>query len=194
MEREIILKGPTLLLVPMKGDQLDELWEAGKNPAIWEFTSSKIRSKEDMRKTIETAESEREKGTQVPFVVVDQETGKIIGSSRYLDLSLAHQTLEIGWTWYQPEYWRTRVNTETKFLLLQHAFEQLGMNRVQFCTDSRNIRSQTAIARIGAHKEGMLRKHRIIADGYVRDTVVYSIIKEDWPFVKGQLQEKMKVN
>ena len=84
------------------------------------------------------------------------------------------------------------MNTETKFLMLQHAFEVKNMNRVQFNTDSRNIRSQTAIERLGAKKEGVLRKHRIIADGYVRDTVVFSIIKEEWPMIKSLLQDKLK--
>jgi N-acetyltransferase len=191
MKREIKLEGPTVKLVPMEIGQLDELWNAGQLQEIWEFTSSKIRSKDDMRAAIKAAADEREDGTQYPFVVVDKETGKIIGSSRYLVISEVHKTLEIGWTWYHPDYWRTRVNTETKFLMLRHAFEEMGMNRVQFCTDSRNIRSQKAIARLGAVKEGILRKHRIIADGYVRDTVVFSIIKEDWKMVKSLLQEKM---
>jgi N-acetyltransferase len=191
MKREIKLDGQTVRLVPMEIEQLDDLWKAGHLQEIWEFTASKIKSKEDMRAAIKAAADEREKGTQYPFVVVDKETGKIIGSSRYLDISEAHKSLEIGWTWYHPEYWRTRVNTETKFLMLGHAFEEMGMNRVQFCTDSRNIRSRKAIARLGAEKEGVLRKHRIIADGYVRDTVVFSIIKDDWQMVKSLLQEKM---
>ncbi|MCM3664270.1 GNAT family N-acetyltransferase [Mesobacillus subterraneus] len=191
MKREIKLDGQTVRLVPMEIEQLDDLWKAGHLQEIWEFTASKIKSKEDMREAIKAAADEREKGTQYPFVVVDKETGKIIGSSRYLDISEAHKSLEIGWTWYHPEYWRTRVNTETKFLMLGHAFEEMGMNRVQFCTDSRNIRSRKAIARLGAEKEGVLRKHRIIADGYVRDTVVFSIIKDDWQMVKSLLQEKM---
>ncbi|WP_079509363.1 GNAT family N-acetyltransferase [Mesobacillus jeotgali] len=192
MESKLRLQGETVRLIPMELDQLDNLWEAGKNQSIWEFTSSKIRSKEDMKKVIEAAKMERDKGTQIPFAVVDMQTDKIIGSSRYMDISKAHKSLEIGWTWYNPEYWRTGVNTETKFLMLQHAFEKLDMNRVQFCTDSRNVRSQTAIVRLGASREGVLRKHRIIADGYVRDTVVFSIIKEEWLEVKSLLQNKMK--
>jgi N-acetyltransferase len=191
MDNKIRMEGETVKLIPMEIGQLDHLWEAGRNQSIWEFTASKIPSKEDMKKVIEAATMERDKGTQIPFVVVNKKTDKIIGSSRYMDISKAHKSLEIGWTWYNPEYWRTGVNTETKFLLLQYAFEKLNMNRVQFCTDSRNVRSQTAIARLGASKEGVLRKHRIIADGYVRDTVVFSVIKEEWPRVKTLLQDKM---
>lgn len=192
MKKKISLEGPTVTLVPMEMEQLDDLWNAAQPQEIWEFTSSKIKSKEDMKLTIEAAIVERERGIQTPFVVVDKESGKMIGSSRYLDLSRSHKSLEIGWTWYHPDYWRTRVNTETKFLMLQYAFEEMDMNRVQFCTDLRNIRSQTAISRLGAKKEGLLRRHRVIADGYVRDTVVFSILKEEWPMVKSTLQDMMK--
>ncbi|MBS8264472.1 N-acetyltransferase [Mesobacillus boroniphilus] len=191
MDKKITLEGKTVKLLPMETGQLDELWQAGQNQSIWEFTSSKVRSKDEMEKVIEAALAEREKGTQIPFTVLEQKTGKIVGSSRYLDISEAHKSLEIGWTWYSPEYWRTSVNTETKLLMLQNAFEKMEVNRVQFCTDSRNVRSQTAIARLGAQREGVLRKHRIISDGYVRDTVIFSILKEEWPKVKTGLQEKL---
>ncbi|MEW8972512.1 MAG: GNAT family protein [Mesobacillus sp.] len=192
MDKKIMLDGNTVKLLPMETSHLDGLWEAGHNQSIWEFTSSKIRNKAEMNKVIEFAIAEREKGTQIPFVVLDKVTGKIAGSTRFLDLSEAHKSLEIGWTWYSPDYWRTRVNTESKYLLLQYAFEKMGVNRVQFCTDSRNVRSQAAIARLGAEREGVLRKHRIIADGYVRDTVIFSILKEEWPRIKTGLQEKLK--
>lgn len=192
MKKKVRIEGRSVTLIPMEIGQLDDLWKAADAQEIWEYTASKIMSREDMKQTIEAAAAERERGTQIPFVVVYKTNSRIIGSSRYLDLSETHKTLEIGWTWYHPDYWRTSVNTETKFLMLQYAFEELGMNRVQFNTDARNIRSQTAIARLGAKKEGVLRKHRIIADGYVRDTVVFSILKEEWPEVKSALQEKMK--
>lgn len=191
MVKKITLEGNTVMLVPMETSHLDGLWEAGQNQSIWEFTSSKVSSKEDMKKVIEAAMVEREKGTQIPFIVLDKQTDKIVGSSRYLDISKAHKSLEIGWTWYSPVYWRTGVNTETKLLLLQYAFEKMEVNRVQFCTDSRNVRSQNAIARLGAQREGVLRKHRMIADGYIRDTVVFSIIKEEWPQIKTGLQDKL---
>ncbi|MBT2639536.1 MULTISPECIES: GNAT family protein [unclassified Bacillus (in: firmicutes)] len=191
MDKKVTLEGNTVNLMPMESSQLDGLWGAGQDQSIWEFTSSKVRNKDEMEKVIEAAMAERKKGTQIPFTVLNKKIGKIVGSSRFLDISEPHRSLEIGWTWYSPEYWRTSVNTETKMLMLQYAFEEMGVNRVQFCTDSRNVRSQTAIARLGAQKEGVLRKHRIIADGYVRDTVVFSILKEEWPKVKTGLQEKL---
>jgi RimJ/RimL family protein N-acetyltransferase len=191
VEKKVMLEGSSVELLPMETDQVEGLWRAAEPQQIWEFTSSKIRSKEEMKLTVEAAIKERELDNQIPFVVAKKGSGKIIGSSRFLDVSEKNKSLEIGWTWYHPDYWRSAVNTETKFLLLQYAFEEMKMNRVQFCTDSRNIRSQNAIQRIGAKKEGILRKHRIIADGYVRDTVVFSIIQEDWPGVKSLLLGKM---
>lgn len=192
MRGNVILEGKTVQLVPMSLDQLDDLWKAADSPEIWEFTASRINSKEEMKQIIEIAATEREKGTQIPFTVIDKESSRIIGSSRFLEISGSNKTLEIGWTWYEPGFWRTGVNTDTKFLMLQYAFEEMEVNRVQFCTDSRNVRSQNAISRIGAQKEGILRKHRIIADGYVRDTVVFSIIRDEWPMVKSLLMDKMK--
>ncbi|HAQ08362.1 MAG TPA: GNAT family N-acetyltransferase [Bacillus bacterium] len=186
-----MIDGDAISLLPLELDQLEDLWKAADSKEIWEFTSSRIDSKDEMMLTIEKAIAERDKGNQIPFAVFDKEKGRIIGSTRFLEISDIHKTLEIGWTWYHPEYWRTRVNTETKFLLLKYAFEEMGNNRIQFCTDLRNVRSQKAIARIGAKKEGTLRKHRVIADGFVRDTVVFSIIKDEWPAVKAQLQEKL---
>jgi N-acetyltransferase len=191
VDMKVEIEGSSVILLPMEPDQVEELWNAAEPQEIWEFTSSKIRSKGEMKLTVEAAIKERELGNQIPFVIIEKSTGKIIGSSRFLDVSEKNKSLEIGWTWYHPDFWRSAVNTETKFLLLQYAFEEMKMNRVQFCTDSRNVRSQNAIQRIGAQKEGILRKHRIIADGYVRDTVVYSIIQEEWPVVKSILLGKM---
>jgi N-acetyltransferase len=185
------LTGDTVKLVPMSEKHLSELWEAAKPEQIWSYTYSKVRSLEEMKKMVESAMKDREQGVAYPFVVVDKETGSILGSTRYLDILPAHKSVEIGWTWYNPSVWRTRVNTECKYLLLQHAFECWEFNRVQIKTDSRNERSQKAIERIGAVKEGILRKDRIIEDGYNRSTVMYSILKEEWPAVKQLLNRKL---
>ena len=108
MIEDLTLDGDTVLLLPLEKEQLDGLWKAADSKEIWEFTSSKINSKEDMHVMIEKAIIEREKGSQVPFVVIDKKKGTIIGSTRFLDISEIHKTLEIGWTWYHPDYWRTR--------------------------------------------------------------------------------------
>lgn len=186
------LTGETVKLVPMGEEHLNGLWEAAKPEEIWEFTAGKLRSFEAIQKMVEVALAERDKGISYPFVVMELHSHQILGSTRFMDISSTHKTAEIGWTWYHPRVWRTRVNTECKYLLLQYAFENWNLNRVQLKTDSRNLRSQKAIERIGGVKEGVLRKDRIIDDGYIRDTVIYSILKEEWPTVRTNLLNKLK--
>lgn len=183
------LKGEYVRLVPISFEHLDGLWEAAKPDEIWTYMASTVRSKEEMEQMIVSAIQKREKGTDYTFVVINQEN-RIIGSTRYLDISHEHKSLEIGSTWYHPDVWRTRVNTECKYLLLRHAFETWNLRRVQLKTDSRNLRSQNAIERIGAVKEGTLRKDRVISGGYVRDTVFYSVLQEEWDMVKKEIRSK----
>ncbi|CAG9610205.1 GNAT family N-acetyltransferase [Pseudoneobacillus rhizosphaerae] len=186
------LVGNSVKLIPMEEHHIDDLWEAAKPEEIWNFTTSKVKSLEAMQKMVLSALDEREKGISYPFVVVELQSNRIVGSTRFLDVLPLHKTAEIGWTWYNPSVWRTVVNSECKYLMLQHAFENWNLNRVQLKTDSRNLRSQKAIERIGARKEGVLRKERIIEDGYIRDTVYYSIIKEEWLGVKKELLSKLQ--
>lgn len=186
------LEGNAVKLIPMEVTHIDDLWEAAKSEKIWDFTYSKIKSLEAMQKMVLTALDDREKGISYPFVVVELQSNRIVGSTRFLDVLPLHKTAEIGWTWYNPSVWRTIINTECKYLLLQHAFENWNLNRIQLKTDSRNLRSQKAIERIGAKKEGVLRKERIIEDGYIRDTVYYSILNEEWPEVKKGLLSKLQ--
>ena len=127
----------------------------------------------------------------VPFAVVLKETGKAVGSTTYMDIRAAHRGLEIGMTWYGKDYHGTLVNPEAKLLLLEHAFERLGCVRVQLKTDGRNLQSQRAIEKLGAKKEGVLRRHMIMFDGFVRDTVMYSILPEEWPDVKAGLLNRL---
>lgn len=186
------LAGETVKLVPMEEHHLAGLWEAAKPEEIWEFTYSKVKTFEAVEKMVEIALQDREKGISYPFVVRDIHNDQILGSTRFLDISSAHKSVEIGWTWYNPNVWRTKVNTECKYLLLQHAFESWDLTRVQLKTDGRNVRSQKAIERLGAVKEGVLRKNTVIEDGYIRDTVIYSILKEEWPAVHSLLLGKLQ--
>ncbi|MEP5766175.1 MAG: GNAT family protein [Halieaceae bacterium] len=128
----------------------------------------------------------------LPFAIVEQGRDRPVGSSRYLAFRPEHRSLEIGWTWLGRDWQKTPVNTEAKLLLLQHAFEALGMIRVEFKTDARNGRSQRALMRIGAEREGLLRQHMIVQDGYRRDSVYFSITDGDWPDVKAQLRNRLK--
>jgi N-acetyltransferase len=185
-----LLQGETVKLIPISMDHLEGLWEAAKPDEIWTYMATKVRSKQEMEQMIKAALIARENGTEYTFTVVDNEN-HVIGSTRFLDISPRHKSAEIGSTWYHPEVWRTKVNTECKYLLLRHAFETWNLTRVQLKTDSRNVRSQQAIARIGAAKEGILRKDRIISDGYARDTVFFSILCDEWENVRTDLKMKL---
>lgn len=186
------LKGEKVKLLPISLHHIEGLWEAAKPDEIWTYMATTVRNKEEMKQMIASAIQKREKGTEYTFTVVNQED-KIIGSTRYLDISPEQKSLEIGSTWYHPDSWRTSINIECKYLLLQHVFESWKVRRVQLKTDSRNLRSQKAIERIGAVKEGTLRKDRKIAGGYVRDTVYYSILDDEWGTVKLNLERKLGV-
>lgn len=138
---------------------------------------------------VQMALRDLEAGCCVPYTVFAGEV--IVGSTRLIDLSETDRGVEIGWTWLTPSVWRTAVNTECKFLLLRYCFEELNLIRVMLKTDSRNMRSQAAITRLGAVKEGVLRNHRILPDGYIRDSVIFSIIDQEWPNVCKHLQDAL---
>jgi RimJ/RimL family protein N-acetyltransferase len=184
----VVLTGKKVKLIPMEFKHIECLYEAGRYPNIWTVTQGRIDSIEDAREYVSKA---LEQKNALPFVIIDLESQKIVGSTRFYDISVQNRSLEIGSTWLTPAMWGTYVNTECKYLLLKHCFEKLGTIRVQFKTDSRNIRSQRAIERIGAVKEGVLRNHIILPDGYVRDSVYYSIIDREWPEVKLRLEKFM---
>lgn len=145
-----------------------------------------------MRRLIDAALREAAQGTRLPFAIIDLADGRAVGGTSYLDITPAHRRIEIGWTWLGARARRTAINTECKYLLLKHAFETLGCSRVQLKTDARNLRSQVAIERLGAAKEGVLRRHMVLPDGHVRDTVMYSIVSEEWPMVLKRLQASLR--
>jgi RimJ/RimL family protein N-acetyltransferase len=148
-------------------------------------------SEEDMRDWVLDILSRAETGTDLPFVAIHLASSRVAGATRYLNIMPKDRGLEIGGTWYGLEFQRTSVNTECKYLLLRHAFETLGCIRVQLKTDLQNERSQKAIERIGAVKEGVLRNHMILPDGRYRHSVFYSILDTEWPDVKKRLEEMM---
>ncbi|WP_156324567.1 GNAT family N-acetyltransferase [Bacillus sp. FJAT-27245] len=180
-----------VILEEMGTGHSNELWEAGKQTEIWRFMATKISTKAEMGQVIKAALEEKKKGVQFPFIIRRKSDRKIIGSTRYLDISQQNKSLEIGWTWLNPIVWKTAVNTECKYLLLETAFEELGFNRVQLKTDGRNVVSQRAIERIGAVREGVLRQERKLQDGFIRDTIVYSILASEWPAVKEGLLKRL---
>ena len=144
-----------------------------------------------MRRYVQTALDDQQRGTSLPFVIVDAATGTVIGSTRYMDIALPHLRLEIGATWLTPAHQRSRANTEAKLLLLAHAFESLGIKRVVFKTEALNGQSRKALARIGAVEEGTFLKHLYAAAGRARDMVYFSILENEWPGVKVELTSRL---
>jgi RimJ/RimL family protein N-acetyltransferase len=191
--RPIILQGRGVRLEPLSLDHVPDLTLAGRDSSIWLYMLyGNIETQEDMHHWVSDLLERQSLGTDLPFAVIHLGTNRAIGATRYLDIRPQHRSLEIGGTWYAVEFQRTAVNTECKYLLLRHAFEQLGCIRVQFKTDLRNIRSQKALERIGAIKEGILRSHMITPEGTIRNSVFYSILQEEWPAVKANLEMKLE--
>ncbi|MED5245571.1 MULTISPECIES: GNAT family N-acetyltransferase [Priestia] len=188
MLKSVEIVGTAVKLVPLEKMHEQGLYEAAKPKEIWEHLPVKVHRLSDMKRLIESALTAKQEGRELPFAVFDIESHSIVGSTRFLDISLPNKSVEIGWTWYHPSVWRTRVNTECKYLLLKHCFEELKFHRVQFKTDVRNKRSRAAIKRLGATQEGISRKHMVLPGGYVRDSVIFSIIDDEWPFVKKRLE------
>jgi N-acetyltransferase len=190
--KPVVLTGKHVRLEPMTEAHIPALTEIGVGQPFWDFMLyGNINTVEDMRSWVIDILARAENGTDLPFVPIHLESGRVAGATRYLNIMPKDRGLEIGGTWYGPEFQRTVVNTECKYLLLQHAFETLGCIRVQLKTDLRNERSQKAIERIGAVKEGVLRNHMILPDGRYRHSVFYSILDTEWPEVKKRLEEMM---
>ncbi|MCJ8014766.1 GNAT family N-acetyltransferase [Paenibacillus sp. KQZ6P-2] len=183
----IVLEGETVRLVPMEDRHKAELSRILLSAQVWEFTWRTIKTAEELDQVLTTALENKINGSQLPFTIVDQMTGAIIGTTRIGDIDMKNRNVEIGWTWLSPDYWRTRVNTECKYLLLRHCFEELKLIRVQFSVSGQNVRSQRAVERLGARKEGVFRKHRIKPDGSIHDNIFYSIVDDEWPDVKEKL-------
>lgn len=175
----IILNGKHAMLRPMEKDDVDALYKVGKYSKIWNYMPMNVQSLEDMKQIVDKALVAKETGLVYPFVVIDWQTGNIIGSTRFLGISFPYRHLEIGMTWLTHKYWKTKINTECKYLLLTYCFEALNLIRVQLKTDSRNVQSQKAIEKIGAKKEGIMRNQMYMPHGYYRDSVLYSIIESE---------------
>ncbi len=180
--------GGRVTLRPMRASDSHAIFEARGDDATWRYMPTAVRSEADADRLVEEALAAKAAGSSYPFVIVDRSQSRVVGSTRYLDLAPAHRSLEIGYTWIEPSVRRSSVNTECKLLLLEHAFEELDCIRVQIKTDARNELSRRAIKCIGFVKEGILRSHRILADGFVRDSVYYSLIREEWEKTKALLE------
>jgi RimJ/RimL family protein N-acetyltransferase len=170
---------------------LEGLCEIGLDEALWRWTLGHVRTREEMRAYLEVALNGRTEGTTLPFAILAQPGGQVVGSTRFGNIDRENRRVEIGWTWIGRRWQRTAVNTEIKYLMLRHAFETLGCVRVEFKTDTLNQTSRRAILRLGAKEEGILRRHMITDGGRIRDTVYYSIIDGEWAEVKARLEAKL---
>src|SRR5512138_3783326 len=190
--KPVVLTGKYVQLEPLTEGHIPGLAEIGVGQPFWDFmVYGDVNSADDMKNWVREILSRAQKGTDLPFVAIHLASGRVAGATRYLNIMPKDRGLEIGGTWYGTEFQRTAVNTECKYLLMQHAFENLKCIRLQLKTDLRNERSQKAIERIGAVKEGILRNHMILPDGRYRHSVFYSVLDTEWPDVKKRLEEMM---
>ena len=181
-----LLRGARVTLRPMQAVDRDGLVRAAGDGQLWTLRVTSVPSEETIDAWIDRAIAGRAAGTMLPYVTLVGE--EIVGSTRFWKLDRAHRTVEIGHTWIAQSWQRSFVNSEAKLLMLAYAFDELGMNRVQFMTDATNARSRAAILRLGATEEGRLRKERVMWDGRVRDSLVFSIVDDDWPAVRERLR------
>ena len=185
----VTLTGRHVTLEPLSRAHVTELWEAASYPEIWRFMPFQPGSESEVGVLVEQALGLAEAGQMLAFAQRSIADGHVVGSTSYLNPDPASRRIEIGATWLTPRAQRTAINTEAKFLLLEHAFESLGCIRVEFKTDARNARSRAALERIGATEEGTLRHHMIMPDGHLRDSTYFSILRTEWPDVRAMLAE-----
>lgn len=190
-ELPVVLEGEQVRLEPMHARHVAGLWAAAEHADIWRWLSFTIRSKDQMRQFVESAVQKAENRQAVGYAAFAKPSAQIVGATGYWNIETAHRKLEIGASWLNPKWQRSGVNTEMKYLMLKHAFENLNCLRVEFKTDALNAPARAALQRIGATEEGVLRNHLIQPDGRIRNSVFFSIIQSEWPQVKERLQKLM---
>ncbi|HEX3240421.1 MAG TPA: GNAT family N-acetyltransferase [Solirubrobacterales bacterium] len=185
------LEGEAVVLEPLEPAHAEELWEAAQAPEIWQWLAHLNQSRELFDQWLELTLAASAAGTEGAFAIRRRADGKAVGSSRYLAVRPADRVVEVGWTWLNPSAWRSGVNLETKLLMLGHAFDDLGCVRIEFKTDARNARSRNAIAALPAQFEGILRKHMIVPDVGQRDSAYFSVLDDEWPAVRANLERRL---
>jgi RimJ/RimL family protein N-acetyltransferase len=189
----ITLEGSVVRLEPIRHSHAELFWEAAKDALddIFQWIPYRMKSKEDFQLIVDKALAEQQRGESVVFATVERSSGKVIGSTRFMNIDRANRRVEIGSTWIAPAWQRSAVNTEAKYLMLRQAFEIWKCIRVELKTDALNQKSRNAILRIGAKEEGTLRRHVITWTGRVRDSVYFSIVDSEWPEVKAKLEARL---
>jgi len=187
----VVLEGIHVRLEPLLRKHITGLCEVGLEGQLWRWIPTPVRTADDMAAYVELALKEQANGVSLPFAQIEKATGRLIGSTRYMNIDRVHHRVEIGCTWIGREWQRTAANTEAKYLLLRHAFETLGCMRVELKTDSLNEKSRAAILRIGAKQEGIFRNHMMTSTGRIRHTVYFSIVDSEWPGVKSEMERRL---
>jgi len=191
----VTLEGRYVLLSPMARGRAEALAEAlavaATDGSMWESKVTTIPRPEGARAYVDQALAELERGVSLPFVTVERAGGRVVGTTRFMNIEAPHRRLEIGTTWIGKSFQRTAVNTEAKYLMLKHAFETLHCIAVDLRTHEKNLQSRAAIERLGAKLDGILRNHRILPDGSIRNTATYSIIDAEWAEVKSRLEARL---
>lgn len=192
--QEVSLVGESVTLEPLSQEHHDGLVDAARDGDLWDLWYTSVPRPEGMRAEIDRRVGLREAGTMLPFTARRNDTGRIVGMTTYMNVDAANRRVEIGSTWTARSAQRTATNTESKLLLLTHAFVELECIAVEFRTHWMNLQSRAAIARLGAKQDGVLRSHSVMADGSLRDTVVFSIIQAEWPGVRNELRRRLAVD
>lgn len=188
------LEGAVVRLEPLRAEHEEKFWEAAEDALddIFQWIPYRMKTREDFRRLVEKAFAEQARGESIVFATTERGSGRVIGSTRFMNIDRINRRVEIGSTWIAPAWQRTAANTEAKYLMLRQAFEVWKCIRVELKTDALNQRSRNAILRIGAKEEGTLRRHLITWTGRVRDSVYFSILDREWPEVESALQEKLR--
>lgn len=187
----VTLEGTVVRLKPLSMDHLDAFCAVGLYPELWSHNAWPVRDRGGMETYIQKALDGQKNGVTLPFATTLAATGDVIGSTRFGNIDLFNKRMEIGWTWITPTWQRTAVNTEAKLLMLRYAFGNVGCNRVEWKTDALNTRSRNAILRLGAIYEGCHRAHMVREDGSLRNTVYFSLTRDEWPDIEKRLVEKL---
>jgi RimJ/RimL family protein N-acetyltransferase len=190
----ITLEGSVVRLKPIQREHTGTFWEVAENALddIFEWFPYRLKTREDFQLMVEKAFDEQRRGESVVFATIERGSGRVIGSTRFMNIDRVNRRVEIGFTWIVPAWHRTAVNTEAKYLMLRHAFEAWKCMRVELKTDALNQRSRNAILRLGAKEEGTLRRHLITWRRRVRDTVYFSILDSEWPELKARLEAMLR--
>jgi RimJ/RimL family protein N-acetyltransferase len=189
----LTLEGSVVRLEPVRREHAEMFWDVAKGNLedIFRWIPYSMKTREDIERLVEKAFSEQERGESVVFATVERSSGRVVGSTRFMNIDRVNRRVEIGSTWIAPAWQRTAVNTEAKYLMLRHAFEVWGCVRVELKTDALNEKSRNAILRIGAKEEGTLRRHVLTWTGRIRDSIYFSILDDEWAGVKARLDERL---